>query len=123
MLHPAVSRTMLWSSLAALMISVAPGTATAAENDAAIVIKSTTVRIADLDLSVPANAAALYRRIRRAAELVCGDGPASAALPGAIPQGECVQNAVASAVTRVNQPLLTDVYLRHGGVAASRAGA
>ena len=122
MLHPAVSKSLLWSSLAALMISAAPGAATAADNDAAIIIKSTTVRIADFNLNRPADAAALYRRIRRAADLVCSDGPAGATLPGSLPQGECVQTAVASAVTRVNQPLLTEVYLRHGGTVANRAG-
>ena len=120
MLHPAVSRALLWSSLAALMITAAPGAAIAADSDAAMVIKSTTVRISDLNLRLPADAATLYGRIRRAAEVVCGDGLDSGSPLAAPPQRDCVQASVASAVTRLNQPLLTAVYLRKGGPAAGR---
>jgi UrcA family protein len=123
MLHPDVSRTLLWSSLAALMICAAPGAATAADNDAAVIIKSATVRLTDLNLSRPADAAALYQRIRRAARKVCGDELAGGSPPASPLDWDCVREAVASAVTRVNQPLLTAVHQRNGGTAPSGAGA
>jgi UrcA family protein len=86
-------------------------------------MKSATVRIADLNLSLPADAAALYQRIRRAARNVCGDGLAGGSPLASSLDWDCVRDAVASAVTRVNQPLLTAVHQRNGGTAPTRAGA
>lgn len=125
MSHPDVSRTLLWSSFAALTLCAAPGAATAAaaDNDAAVVMRSATVRIADLNLSLPADAAALYQRIRRAARNVCGDGLAGGSQPASSLDWDCVREAVASAVTRVNQPLLTAMHQRNGGTAPTRSGA
>ena len=123
MLHPIVPRTLLCSSLATLMITLAPGAANASDAATATIRKSIAVRISDLDLSRPADAATLYRRIRRAAERVCGDGLSSGSPIAAEPQRDCMQNAIADAVAALKQPLVTAAYLRNGGVAASRAGA
>jgi UrcA family protein len=68
---------------------------------------SVTVRYADLDLSSPAGADALYRRIQAAARQVCG-------FPGTdlVEQSSwrsCYRSAVGDAVRKVNSPLLIAV--------------
>ena len=116
MLHPVVPRTLLWSALATLSFSLAPGAITAAyADDAAVVQKSVRVRIADLDPGRPADAAQLYRLIRRAALQACEYGDA-------IDQ-DCVKEAVAAAVSTVNRPLVTALHARRAGPATVRAGA
>lgn len=67
-----------------------------------------TVKFADLDISTPEGAAALYSRIRTAARNVCPqpDDPWRTS-------DSCVHEAIADAVTKVNQPMLFAVYNEH----------
>jgi UrcA family protein len=73
-----------------------------------------TVKYADLNVSQPEGAAALYARIQRAARQVClpldGGGLSSKARMGA-----CVHKAIADAVAKVGQPALFDAYNAHNG--------
>jgi UrcA family protein len=67
-----------------------------------------TVRYADLDLSNPQGAATLYHRIVQAGRAVCDPGDSS---PWALAaMHNCVNKAVADAVTKVGQPQLIAVY-------------
>jgi len=99
MLRPEIPRSLLLSPLAALMIALAPTGASAGET--AMIQKSVTVRVSDLDLNKPADAAKLQQRIRRAAALACSDGliPGS---PGASePDRDCMASAIATALANV----------------------
>ncbi len=69
---------------------------------------STTVNFHDLDLSTIEGATALYKRIRRAANFVCSD-TGTAGLASYREWRSCYQTAIADAVTKVNNPLLTAV--------------
>jgi len=64
------------------------------------------VKFADLNISKPSGALVLYDRIRAAAQDVCAyywfKTDADEAL--------CVHDAIANAVTKVNQPALSAVY-------------
>jgi UrcA family protein len=72
---------------------------------------STVVKFADLNLSTPQGAAALYRRINWAARDVCKAYDLSS---GHFEQPSnshpCVRKAVQDAVAKVNAPQLTAVY-------------
>jgi UrcA family protein len=95
MLHPEFSRYALTSAVATLLVALAP---VAAQADEPLLIrKSVIVPVADLDLSRPADAAALNVRIRRAAEQACGDGLSSAAPIYSPPDRDCVVDAVTRA--------------------------
>jgi UrcA family protein len=67
---------------------------------------SITVKYADLNVASPSGARVLYERIRAAAQSACNyfwfktDAD----------EARCVQNTIANAVTKVNQPALTAVY-------------
>jgi UrcA family protein len=63
-----------------------------------------------LDLSQPAGAHELYRRLRFAALEVCKPSVRVALQPVADPTG-CAEKALGDAVRSVKQPLLTRVYL------------
>jgi UrcA family protein len=72
-------------------------------------VPSETVHYADLNLSSPQGAAALYRRIKLAAQNVCGwndDDP----LVMQVHARPCVDKAIADAVTRVGRLELTAIY-------------
>jgi UrcA family protein len=71
-------------------------------------VRSVTVSYGDLDLSSPAGANALYRRIQGAAKQVCGYAGADL-IEQSIWRG-CYRNAIANAVGKVNNPLLTAVH-------------
>jgi UrcA family protein len=65
-------------------------------------VRRQVVRFAELDLTRPAGAEELYRRIQRAAREVCQiDGWRGYA------SMECINSAIARAVAAVNTPLLT----------------
>ena len=72
--------------------------------------RSTTVHYADLNLNKTVGVAALYRRITAAASRVCGQR----ALTGSnypLPEyTNCYDEAIASAVARVDRPQLTAYY-------------
>ena len=65
-----------------------------------------TVKYADLDIASPSGARVLYERIRAAAQSACSyfwfktDAD----------EARCLQNTIAKAVTKVNQPALSAVY-------------
>jgi UrcA family protein len=98
--------TAVFGALTSSLIAVC----TTAEADT----PQSTVKYADLDLSIPAGAAALYARIERAARQVClpldGGNLSSKARMSA-----CVHKAIADAVAKVNQPALFDAYNAHKG--------
>jgi UrcA family protein len=99
MLRPEISRSLLVSPFAALMIALAPAGASAGET--AMIQKSVTVRVSDLDLNKPADAARLQQRIRRAAAVACSDGliPGS---PGASePDRDCMASAITNALANI----------------------
>ena len=75
-------------------------------------VRSITVKYADLNLSTPEGAAALYGRIRGAARNVCA---ASGVRDLSVRSGEeaCVHKAILDAVTSVNKPALFAVYNDH----------
>jgi UrcA family protein len=73
-----------------------------------------TVKFADLDVSNPQGAAALYGRIQRAARQVCPHVDARD-LGSKGKMDACVNKAIADAVAKVDQPALFDAYNRHNG--------
>jgi UrcA family protein len=74
----------------------------------------TTVKFADLNVSNPQGAAALYARIQRAARKVCPHVDARD-LGSRGQMDACVNKAIAAAVAKVDQPALFDAYNAHNG--------
>lgn len=104
----------------AALSSVCCVAAQAGETDEPQFLK-TTVKYADLNLATSQGAEALYRRIRWAAERVCS--PADVKDLGALTsRKDCIEKAMAEAVTDVGSPTLTAVYEANQG-AARRAAA
>jgi UrcA family protein len=68
--------------------------------------ESRTVKFADLDMSNPSSAQVLYRRIRAAAQVVCSYH----FFLTDTDKAQCVRDATADAVTKINQPALSVVY-------------
>jgi UrcA family protein len=73
--------------------------------------RSVEVSYRDLDLTTPSGVAKLYRRIQAAARSVCQYEPTS-------PREQtlwqyCVRPTVDAAVTKVNNPLLTELHSGH----------
>ena len=81
------------------------GVSAAADNSE---VRSETVHYADLNLSSPQGAAALYRRIKWAAQDVCGWH--DDVLEMQVDAQPCVDKAIADAVTRVGRLELTAIY-------------
>jgi UrcA family protein len=82
------------------------GLAAPAHDDA---VRQEIVRFGDLDLTRPADAQELYRRIKHAAHHVCeaiGFGDPTIAMSDRI----CIDQATARAVADINSPLLTERY-------------
>ncbi len=98
----AVIATLILGALAA---GVATVCAAEDNSDAPKIV----VKYGDLNVSHPQGAAALFRRIRRAGEAVCGS-VAGGGLGPKMRVNACVQHAVADAVTKVNQPQLFAIY-------------
>lgn len=82
--------------------------------------RSMTVRYADVNLTTVAGATALYQRIEGAARLVCGDSGRSLAEQRAAKI--CYQNAVAEAVSTVNNPTLTAIHQGREGELTAMVG-
>jgi UrcA family protein len=76
-------------------------------------VRRVTVRFDDLNLEQPRGVAALYRRLRLAAEQVCGEPqrPGEAILSA--DWRACVAQAVERAVGAVDRPALTAYYRQH----------
>ena len=75
-----------------------------------------TVHYSDLNLNTQAGAEVLYKRIRSAAEQVCGD-VGSRRLEEAAEARACVDQAVVASVRAVNNLHLTNTYNSHFGLA------
>jgi UrcA family protein len=76
-------------------------------------VRRITVRFDDLNLEQPRGVAALYRRVRLAAEQVCGEprGPGEAIISA--DWRACVAQAVDRAVVTVDRPALTAYHRGH----------
>ncbi len=83
-------------------------------NGTAYDVPARTVHYADLNLNTEAGAAILYKRIRHAAEQVCGD-VGSRELAQAAAAQACVNRTIFSSVHSVNSPTLTNEYNRRFG--------
>ena len=79
--------------------------ASASDND----VRKVTVSYAEFDLSKPSGAEALYRRIKRAAFVVCG-GEDSPITYNRSQKDRCVSTSVDEAVAKVNAPLLSALH-------------
>jgi UrcA family protein len=97
-----LSATVLFSALALSFAAMSQASDATAANQA-------TVKYADLNVSTPAGAAALYARINVAANRVCStlDGRD---LAFKTQFNRCVNKAIADAVTKVDQPALYSIY-------------
>jgi UrcA family protein len=105
-------RTTLYTALyclcGATTLFALQTTARAADDD----LPSRRVSYADLDISKPAGAKVLYRRIEAAAEQVCGiEGRRD--LSAMTRNRACIDEAVATAVARVNSVALRDLHSTH----------
>ena len=65
-----------------------------------------TVKFADLNISSPSGARVLYERIRSAAQSAC----AFYWFHTDADEARCLHDAIANAVTKINQPALSAVY-------------
>ena len=90
--------------VSAIFVVLAPSLSvvSAADPDSA----SRTVRFADLNISNPSGAQALYMRILGAAQVVCSYHSFATDADKA----GCVRDAIADAVTKIDQPALSAVY-------------
>jgi len=87
-----LSTALLLGSAAALAAPTAAGE-----------VATKTVKFADLDISTAAGAESLYKRIVRAASVVCRDAGLSLVV-------KCRTRAIADAVSGVGSPLLISVH-------------
>ena len=89
-------------------VSLGP-VAMSAHADQAVEVPTRTVHYSDLNLNTQAGVASLYNRIRNAAQLVCGNVDPRR-LDEAASAKACIDKAVFSSVTAVNNPKLTSEY-------------
>jgi UrcA family protein len=106
------TRTTLCNTLYCLcgaMTLLALQTTASAGDDA---LPSRRVSYADLDISKPAGAKVLYRRIEAAAHQVCGiEGMKG--LAATYRSRACIDQAITAAVTQVNSVALSDLHSAH----------
>lgn len=100
------------ASVAAIYLASATMGAHAGEPNA----PTRTVHYSNLNLDTPAGVSVLYKRIRNAAEEVCGDVN-SRQLEEAAAARACVDHAVYVSVHSVNNAKLTSEYQAHMGAA------
>ena len=98
-----VRRSLATGAAAAALFGFATLSLARSDND----VLKVTVHYADLDVSQPAGAAVLYRRIRNAAKEVCA--PLNSRIDAGLQLDACVEEAVMNAVKGVNRPALTAV--------------
>jgi UrcA family protein len=102
------TKKIAMASIAAICVASATMGAHADELEA----PTRTVRYADLNLDTPAGVSALYKRIRYAAEEVCGDAKWRG-LSEATAAQACVDHAVSVSVHSLNNVKLTNEYQAH----------
>jgi UrcA family protein len=90
-------------------IACGAGSQAALADNSIYTTEQKTVSYADLDLSNPAGAQALYDRIRKAASSVCGEIE-DTQFEHKVFFRECYDQAVANAVAEANRPTLTALY-------------
>lgn len=98
---------ILLAFVATLVAAALPVSAFADGSDAA---PTSMVKFGDLDLSRPEGAATLYRRIQGAAEQVCRQYEGRP-LTSYVRKRACEAHAIEVAVTTVNSPKLTALFL------------
>jgi UrcA family protein len=76
-------------------------------------VRRITVRFGDLNLEQPQGVAVLYRRVRLAAEDVCGEPQRPGEAIMSADWRACVAQAVERAVIAVDRPALTAYYRKH----------
>jgi len=110
------SKAGIWINAAVLLLAGAwqcDALAAASKAPAAGDVDQTTVHFDDLNLDRPAGAAVLYRRIRHAAERVCGDPQLTGSRIVSPSWGSCVAQAVDRAVVALDRPALTAYHHGH----------
>ena len=109
--NPMPTRSALYAFLSACVVAGACAAAHAGEACAVAAPSphaggtAVTVRFADLDVSTPAGASALYARITHAAHKVCDNGEIRDLTAHAV-SASCEREAVAQAVRTVHSPQL-----------------
>jgi UrcA family protein len=78
-----------------------------------IEVSRTTVNFADLNIDTPQGASALHRRIRHAAQGVCGDPQPPGSHMTSPAWRSCVAQSIDRAVTAVDRPALTAYHRLH----------
>jgi UrcA family protein len=73
-----------------------------------------TVSYGDLKMSSPKDVATLVRRIRSAAEEVCGPATITGSFVVQPAHRQCVERAVSQAVAKIDSPALTAFYAKNG---------
>ncbi len=88
---------------------------TIARADAAFEPRSATVRFADLDTTTVPGAAALYNRLKSAAENVCQDlEPGLLRLALKEVYTRCIHLALGNAIVKIDRPAVTAYAAAHG---------
>ena len=104
----------IWAGAAVALLAAAwQCDALAANAPGAGNVEQTTVRFGDLNIDQAADAAVLYRRIRYAAERVCGDPQLIGSRTISTDWRICVAEAVERAVLAVDRPALTAYHRVH----------
>lgn len=99
------AKHILFVAVAAISL----GSVAVAAHADAVDAPARTVHYSDLNLSTQSGVATLYNRIRNAAQLVCGNVDPRR-LDEAASAKACIDKAVFSSVTAVNNPKLTSEY-------------
>lgn len=102
------SRGAMKTSIAFVLLSIIPAFGFAAQEET----RTYQVHFGDLNLQSAAGSESLYTRIRKGAEVVCSTFDARELATAALHK-RCMEEAIADAVTQVNQPHLTACYLAH----------
>jgi|SRR5271169_2430515 len=118
------SKAGIWINAAIVVLAgtwQSDALAAASNAPAAADVNQTTVRFGDLNIDTPAGAAALYRRIRHAAQGVCGDPQPPASHMTSPSWRNCVAQSIDRAVAAVDRPALTAYYRVHSSPSDRRA--
>ena len=106
--HPRLRGLVATAVFSALASSLSAAGAAADSTE----VPTTIVKYWDLNVSTAQGAAALYRRLRSAAQTVCRSSDQRDLNSQAL-QADCINHAIARAVIEVNQPALFTVYNSH----------
>jgi len=113
-------RMKLYTAVYCAFGTAALGTLTAPAGAAEEAVPSKTVRFDDLDITKPAGAKVLYRRIQAAAQEVCQIVPMTREMQLMSIEHACIVRAIDNAVRKVNAPALTELRFGSGLRLASK---